>query len=286
MSKKNHRPQYIPVFSLVMILAAVFTICSAAFTGCSQGDSDTDTDILMPGTYNGKGYGYGGPINVRVTFSDDAITDIVPGKHYETSTLSGVPVAFSKIPPKIIQDQSLLIEADAITGATAKATNAGIIGAVADCVSQFGGEEALNRYYPPKVGLENGTYIIPVQAVQNSLYASMMSPLCYKDGFLEISDTGIYVTFYFIKTTIMGVEISPADIHDFQYDDGTGYKAALSEVYDPSTEVRTVKIKLAHLDVAIPIWMTSQQPPMDKIKMRFSYRLVTPSVSPPDPTDE
>ena len=73
-----------------------------------------------------------------MTFSEDAITEITIGKHGETTGISDAP--FEKIPAAIIQNQSLGV--DTISGATN--TSNAILEAVADCVTQAGGDaEAL-----------------------------------------------------------------------------------------------------------------------------------------------
>lgn len=87
-----------------------------------------------PGTYTASAQGNNGPVEVSVTFSEDAITEITIGAHGETSGLSDP--AFEKIPAAIVQYQSLGV--DTISGATN--TSNAILDAVADCVAQAGGD--------------------------------------------------------------------------------------------------------------------------------------------------
>ena len=90
------------------------------------------------GTYTASAQGNNGPVELSVTFSEDAITEITIGEHAETQGLSDP--AFEKIPAAIVQYQSLGV--DTISGATY--TSNAILDAVADCVAQAGGDaEAL-----------------------------------------------------------------------------------------------------------------------------------------------
>lgn len=73
-----------------------------------------------------------------MTFDEEKITEITIGKHGETTGISDA--AFEKIPAAIIENQSLGV--DTISGATY--TSQAILDAVADCVTQAGGDaEAL-----------------------------------------------------------------------------------------------------------------------------------------------
>jgi hypothetical protein len=131
-------------------------------------------------------------------------------------------------------------------------------------------------------GPEPGTYLIPVVAWKETAdEPSMMASLVYPGAFVEIGETGIYATFYFVKTTIMGIPVLPSSVGGIQYnDDGTGLKDALFEEFDPVTVVRTMKIKLADLETAIPIHFTQSDYGTD-IRLKFSPGLAEPSASPP-----
>ena len=94
--------------------------------------------VYTPGTYTASAQGNNGPVELSVTFSEDAITEITIGEHGETTGISDA--AFEKVPAAIIQNQSLGV--DTISGATY--TSQAILDAVADCVTQAGGDaEAL-----------------------------------------------------------------------------------------------------------------------------------------------
>ncbi len=75
----------------------------------------TDVPITFtPGTYTGKADGYGGAVQVQVTFSEDAITDMKVLRQRETAHIgeSALPVALSKI------KEACGLGVDAVTGAT------------------------------------------------------------------------------------------------------------------------------------------------------------------------
>ncbi len=90
------------------------------------------------GTYTASAQGNNGPVELSVTFDEEKITEITIGKHGETTGISDA--AFEKIPAAIIENQNLGV--DTISGATY--TSQAILDAVADCVTQAGGDaEAL-----------------------------------------------------------------------------------------------------------------------------------------------
>ncbi len=78
-----------------------------------------------------------------MTFDEEKITEITIGKHGETTGISDA--AFEKIPAAIIENQSLGV--DTISGATY--TSQAILDAVADCVTQAGGD-AFNTCDPER----------------------------------------------------------------------------------------------------------------------------------------
>ena len=101
---------------------------------------------FTPGTYTGIGYGHNGRMEVEVTFSEDAITDINIVSHNETAGIG--EVAIEQLPGIIIDNQSLGV--DAISSATD--ASHGILQAVEDAVTQAGGDvEALKAVEVKKV---------------------------------------------------------------------------------------------------------------------------------------
>lgn len=107
-----------------------------------------------PGTYTASAQGNNGPVELSVTFSEDAITEIIIGKHAETTGISDA--AFEKIPGAIIQNQSLGV--DTVSGATY--TSNAILEAVADCVTQAGGDAEALRAVPVEEGAESANAIL------------------------------------------------------------------------------------------------------------------------------
>ncbi|MCC8139940.1 MAG: FAD-dependent oxidoreductase [Lachnospiraceae bacterium] len=91
-----------------------------------------------PGTYTASAQGLNGAVTVEVTFSEDAIESVVVTDHQETEGIGSNAV--DQLPDKIVETQSLGI--DGVSGATY--TSTAIIEAVANCVTQAGGDaEAL-----------------------------------------------------------------------------------------------------------------------------------------------
>ena len=87
---------------------------------------------FTPGTYTGRGKGYGGQLQARVTFSETGITDITVGQQRETAHVGDV--AFPNLSPKIIAANGLGV--DAVTGATM--SSFGLKAAVLDAAQQAG----------------------------------------------------------------------------------------------------------------------------------------------------
>lgn len=85
-----------------------------------------------PGTYTGRGKGYGGQIQARVTFSETGISDISIGRNSETAHVGDVAIA--ELPSKLIAANGLSV--DAISGATM--SSFGVKAAVLDAALQAG----------------------------------------------------------------------------------------------------------------------------------------------------
>lgn len=105
--------------ALAMMLSASMIATAAAYT---------------PGTYTASAQGNNGPVEVTVTFDETSITSVVVGTNAETVGIR--ETAFEQVPTAIVKHQSLGV--DAASGAT-NSSNA-IINAVADCVTQAGGD--------------------------------------------------------------------------------------------------------------------------------------------------
>lgn len=105
-----------------------------SMTACTQNESTDSGLSFKQGTYSAVADGNGGPIEVKVEFSEKEIVAITFGEHKETKGLSDP--AFDKIPNQIIAGQTLKV--DAISGVTI--TSNAILKAVEDCVTQAGGD--------------------------------------------------------------------------------------------------------------------------------------------------
>ncbi len=94
--------------------------------------------LYTPGTYTATAQGLKGDVVVEVTFSEDAIESVEVVENQETQGIGSNAV--DQLPGKIVETQSLGV--DAVAGATV--TSTAILDAVADCVTQAGGDaEAL-----------------------------------------------------------------------------------------------------------------------------------------------
>lgn len=93
-----------------------------------------------PGTYTGVGTGNNGEVKVDVEFSADAIVSITVTEHVETPGVGDMAIA--QLPDKIIEAQAL--DVDVVTGASM--TSGAILTAVADAVTQAGGDPAALGY--------------------------------------------------------------------------------------------------------------------------------------------
>jgi uncharacterized protein with FMN-binding domain len=103
----------------------------------NPGEGDTENETtgrFNPGTYSAQAAGYGGPLSITTTFSDNSIDQIAVTSHSETSSRPAVQTALTTIPQAIITAQRLNI--DAVSGAT-RTSNA-IKNAVEACVVKAG----------------------------------------------------------------------------------------------------------------------------------------------------
>ena len=120
------------LLSILLILAMSVSLLA----GCSAKQNDSsDAAIYKAGTYVGVSEnGKGGRIEVTVEFDSKSIVSVEVTSSNETPNISDEPIKV--IPEEIVKYQSLNI--DAISGATI--TSDAIIEAVADAVSQAGGD--------------------------------------------------------------------------------------------------------------------------------------------------
>lgn len=145
--------------SLWNLLLSMLLVVSLA-AGCGSNSSNSPVQpsevsaaLYKAGTYTGEGTGNNGSIKVEVTFDDNAITSVKVLEHSETAGLSDP--AIERIPAKIVDGQTLSV--DAVSGATK--TSDGILEAVADCVSQAGGDLAALKASGSKTSTASGQTI-------------------------------------------------------------------------------------------------------------------------------
>jgi fumarate reductase flavoprotein subunit len=134
--------------AILLIITLIVSLAGCASTPPQPNEDDQDIQeepedqdegklSFTAGTFTGTGTGMRGNVLMDVTFSDDAITDIVLNASSETAYLADP--AFERIPAAIIDHQSLDI--DTVTGATL--TSNAILYAVADAVDQAGGDSSI-----------------------------------------------------------------------------------------------------------------------------------------------
>lgn len=130
---KNKRRSVVLMLALVVLVASV--------SGCTNDDNGQQS--YTAGTYEAVVRGHQGDMKVSVTFSEDAITDIVIDEQNESIGIGSI--ALERLPGLIKEKQSLGI--DAVTGATV--TSMALFEAVADCAEQAGGNiEELKKRDP------------------------------------------------------------------------------------------------------------------------------------------
>ena len=124
--------EILKMFRKTALVLSAALLLFASLSSCSGGSNLS----FNAGTYTSVQEGKNGPVEVQVTFSDDAIKTIEIVNHSETPGLGTVPL--ERIPAQIIENQSLA--SDVVSGAT-MSSNA-VINAVADAVTQAGGDPA------------------------------------------------------------------------------------------------------------------------------------------------
>jgi fumarate reductase flavoprotein subunit len=116
------------------VLAIVLgTMLVVSLTACGSKSTSSEGGKFTAGTYTAAAEGMGGDVNVTVELTDSEIKSVTIGDHKETPGISDP--ALESIPKAIVEEQSLSV--DSVTGATI--TSDAIKAAVADCISQAGG---------------------------------------------------------------------------------------------------------------------------------------------------
>ncbi len=111
---------------LSLILAAVMLLCVFSMPALAAS--------YTAGSYTATVDGHNGPLEITVTVSDTAITDVKVTAHAETPGISDRPI--SEITAAIVENQSLAI--DSISGATV--TSKAILAAAEEAIKQAGGD--------------------------------------------------------------------------------------------------------------------------------------------------
>lgn len=126
-----------------IFMAALVAVIVVSMTGCGgkaeqpvspAAAAPVRTGTYTPGTYSASKSGMGGLVPVSVTFSADRIESVTIGNNSETPGIA-TPVLES-FPGQIVEGQTLNI--DTVAGATL--TSNAVIDAVADAVTQAGGD--------------------------------------------------------------------------------------------------------------------------------------------------
>ena len=110
------------------IVSLILTLALCAMAGAGVCES-----LYMPGTYEASVNGMGGPVEVKVEFSESAIVSVTAVGEKETKGLGDV--ALEKLIPAIMEAQSA--EVDAVAGATI--TSNAMLQALASCINQAKG---------------------------------------------------------------------------------------------------------------------------------------------------
>lgn len=92
--------------------------------------------FYIPGVYTATAQGGGGGVTVEVVFDETQIASVIIVEHSETAGIC--EPAIESLPDLIVEGQTLAV--DAVAGATV--TSTAILTAVADCVTQAGGDAA------------------------------------------------------------------------------------------------------------------------------------------------
>ena len=108
-------------------------VTEAPATEASAAEDET-TEAQGPVTYDAKGSGYGGELNLKVTIDGDTITDLELGDHHETNVV--MDRAFPVIRERILEANTPVV--DSVTAATF--SSYAVKAAVADAMTQAGME--------------------------------------------------------------------------------------------------------------------------------------------------
>lgn len=137
-------------YGVLLLAMFMFFAGGFAFAGGKGEASDAPKASgagYKAGAYTAVGEGRNGPVVVKVTFSDKAITDIKVISHNETYRVGDVPI--QAYPAQIVKNQSLAV--DMVSGATI--SSVAMLNAVYQCVKEAGGDPAKLRTPIPYEGI-------------------------------------------------------------------------------------------------------------------------------------
>mgnify|MGYP001630241990 FL=1 len=113
------------------LLSMLLCLCALAAAVPALAES-----FYIPGVYMATAQGSGGSMTVEVIFDETQIASVTILEHSETAGIC--EPAIEGLPDLIVEGQTLAV--DAVAGATV--TSTAILTAVADCVTQAGGDAA------------------------------------------------------------------------------------------------------------------------------------------------
>ncbi|MBR6029792.1 MAG: flavocytochrome c [Clostridia bacterium] len=116
------------------IIAAVTEALKAAGADIDKLDAKAGKKLFTPGTYEAEAQGFGGPVTISVTVSENEITSISITGEFETPTLGGVAVA--TLGGAIMEARTPNV--DGVSGATV--TSTAIISAVTEALKAAGAD--------------------------------------------------------------------------------------------------------------------------------------------------
>ena len=151
---------------------AILNVVAEALNGGKAEAADVEI-AFTPGTYKGTGMGRAGSIEVEVTVDAATIETIQVGANAETVGVK--ELAFQGLRDEILAHQSLGV--DAVAGATM--TSRGFIDAVADALTQAGGEDvvaalrAVPVSHTAPVAEDIDTQVVVVGAGMSGLIAAL-----------------------------------------------------------------------------------------------------------------
>ena len=133
-------------------------------------------------------------------------------------------------------------------------------------------EEAIETYAEEK-------YLVPVKAwKENEDEPSMMSPLLYKDAYVEKTGEQYKVTVYFTNAVMMGTQVSASTLGAVSYEQNGSMVAADEDAYDILTQVKHTTITVGNLNEPVKFYINGT---MGTIRLVFDGDNKTTTDTPP-----